>query len=57
MMRCVVLGCPNDVVRELAHKDNATVVLALCAFHAQTAIKYATDEQVGRLVFPEEDRK
>ena len=51
---CIVWGCTNPVVRVLVHKGDANVCGGLCAFHGQTLIKYATDEQVRDYVFPKD---
>lgn len=51
---CIVLGCPNPVVRVFQHKADDAVSFGVCAFHGQTIIKYGTDEQVRGYVFPNE---
>lgn len=50
--RCIVMGCPNPVVRVLVHKHEASARICLCQFHGERAMKYMTDEQVHRYVFP-----
>lgn len=56
-MRCIVSGCPNEVVRVLSHKQDERVTGGLCAHHVRRAILYLTPEQVGRLVFPAPPRR
>lgn len=46
------MGCPNEVVREMIHKDDPSIGFGLCAFHVRTGLKYMTDEQVRRMVLP-----
>ena len=50
-MTCIVIGCPNPIVRVMEHKDDPRVKFALCQFHAGTLIRYACDEQVREFVF------
>lgn len=51
--RCLVLGCPNEVVRVLKHKDDPEIQAGLCAFHVRRAVLYLTPEQIDGLVFPQ----
>ena len=53
VVRCIALGCPNEVVRVLTHKQDERVMGGLCAHHVRRAILYLTPEQVGGLVFPQ----
>lgn len=52
-MKCIVTACPNPIVWVMEHKDDPRVKFAVCQFHAGTLIRYASDQQVRELLFPQ----
>jgi hypothetical protein len=46
------MGCCNEVVRVLVHQTDDAARFGLCQLHGERAMRYMTDEQVNRYVFP-----
>ena len=54
--RCIAFGCTNRPVRVMGNKEDPKVRFGVCAFHAGTVLKHATEEQARDFLFPKEPR-